>query len=301
MEELTDALGASFQVTKKENSIYAPHPRMQSYKQKTAYSGDQTTRRDRFLEMQKKKRFDYISHARKLALDEWSDEDDDKQEDDLEVEEMEIVSRIKPPKRYKDQLMLSEWLVDVPSDFEENWLMKICPVGKRNLVVAAKGRTCNYSKSGYCISSFSSALPGGNRSSCSGYTVLDCIYCEIEKTFYILDIMCWNQHPVYDCETEFRFFWLQSKMQDLPDKSEDATSNKFVVLPNCPCTKSDMVNELERNLTTRTDGVLFYHMKSLYTFGATPLVLWLKPDMLPNMLDIPLPQTTSSDMKEIGK
>ena len=32
--------------------------------------------------------------------------------------------------------MLSEWLEDRPSDFESNWFMVVCPVGKRCLVVA---------------------------------------------------------------------------------------------------------------------------------------------------------------------
>jgi len=31
-------------------------------------------------------------------------------------------------------------------------------------------------------------------------TILDCIYCELTKKFYILDIMCWRQQPLYDCD-----------------------------------------------------------------------------------------------------
>ena len=33
--------------------------------------------------------------------------------------------------------MLSEWLVDVPDDLVEEWFMVVCPMGKRNLVIAA--------------------------------------------------------------------------------------------------------------------------------------------------------------------
>ena len=33
--------------------------------------------------------------------------------------------------------MLSEWLVDVPDNLVDDWLMVICPVGKRNLVIAS--------------------------------------------------------------------------------------------------------------------------------------------------------------------
>lgn len=34
--------------------------------------------------------------------------------------------------------MLSEWLVDVPSDLEQEWVVVVCPVGKRALVVASR-------------------------------------------------------------------------------------------------------------------------------------------------------------------
>ena len=33
--------------------------------------------------------------------------------------------------------MLSEWLVDVPDDLVQEWVMVVCPMGKRNLVIAA--------------------------------------------------------------------------------------------------------------------------------------------------------------------
>lgn len=32
--------------------------------------------------------------------------------------------------------MLSEWLVDVPDDLVQEWFMVVCPLGKRNLVIA---------------------------------------------------------------------------------------------------------------------------------------------------------------------
>ena len=34
--------------------------------------------------------------------------------------------------------MLSEWLVDVPADFDTTYLTVPCPVGKRSLVVSAR-------------------------------------------------------------------------------------------------------------------------------------------------------------------
>lgn len=115
------------------------------------------------------------------------------------------------------------------------------------------------------------------------YTILDCIYSEMDRTYYILDVMCWRGHPVYDCpvrlpsnppaiqeclsnclssksgpqmyiffmsrcpsqgftflkkkkqfsclqllshqQTEFRFYWLQSKVQETDGLSEIAKRN----------------------------------------------------------------------------
>ena len=34
----------------------------------------------------------------------------------------------------------------------------------------------------------------------SDNVILDCIFHEVEKTFYVLDIMSWNGHPTYDSD-----------------------------------------------------------------------------------------------------
>lgn len=36
------------------------------------------------------------------------------------------------------------------------------------------------------------------------------------------------------------------------------------------------------------DGLLFYHHEASYTGGRTPLVGWLKPYMVPEVLNIPV-------------
>ncbi|TNN00403.1 hypothetical protein fugu_011649 [Takifugu bimaculatus] len=213
MDDLTAALSASFAVSKEHNSTAAPHPRLAQYKCKYSVL-EQSERRRRFLELQKSKRLNYVNHARRLADGDWAGSDSDGEEDmekqeegkreqDVSAEEegMEIERR-KLPKHYANQLMLSEWLVDVPAELDTDWLMVVCPVGKRSLIVASKGSTAAYTKSGYCVNRFPSLLPGGNRhNSAMGkdYTILDCIYSEVDRTFYILDVMCWRGHPVYDC------------------------------------------------------------------------------------------------------
>jgi len=39
--------------------------------------------------------------------------------------------RIEPEKSKINGMMLSEWMLDVPQDFTENWIMVPCPIGKR--------------------------------------------------------------------------------------------------------------------------------------------------------------------------
>jgi len=42
------------------------------------------------------------------------------------------------------------------------------------------------------------------------------------------------------------------------------------------------------------DGLLFYHKEARYTPGQSPLVLWLKTYMLPEILGIPIPEWIQS-------
>lgn len=41
---------------------------------------------------------------------------------------------------------------------------------------------------------------------------------------------------------------------------------------------------------TQFDGCLFYHKQAHYTFGASPLVVWLKPYMVGEMIGIDIPE-----------
>ncbi|CAK6954435.1 snurportin-1 [Scomber scombrus] len=305
MDDLTQALSASFAVSKESNSTACPHPRLAQYKSKYSVL-EQSERRRRFLELQKSKRLNYVNHARRLADGDWTGADSDgeedmekkeegeqEQDDKAEEEGMEIERR-KLPKHYANQLMLSEWLVDVPSELDTEWTMVVCPVGKRSLIVASKGSTAAYTKSGYCVNRFPSLLPGGNRhNSAMGkdYTILDCIYSEVDRTYYILDVMCWRGHPVYDCTTQFRFYWLQSKVQETDGLSEIAKRNpfRFVSLQNTDCTAESIKKALAAEYNFSVDGLLFYHQQTHYTPGSTPLVGWLRPYMVTDILGIEVP------------
>ena len=47
------------------------------------------------------------------------------------------------------------------------------------------------------------------------------------------------------------------------------------------------------NTTIELDGLMFYHKKTAYTSGETPLVGWLKPFMVPEVLGVSIPAWVS--------
>lgn len=52
--------------------------------------------------------------------------------------EVDKVPRNKNKSYFKNKLTFTEWLVDIPTDLEQNWYVKFCPYGHRCLVVAEK-------------------------------------------------------------------------------------------------------------------------------------------------------------------
>lgn len=297
-DDILQAFSAGLSVSKEKNDSTLLHPRFDDYKGRYFKSGDQAYRRGEVLERQKKKRFDAANYARKLA-------EGDLEEEEFEEAVMEIEhSGNKKGKRfnpYKNQLMLSEWIVDPPSDLEKNWIMVICPVGKRLLVVANKGYTSAYTKSGYLFNSFPSWLPGGSFKTCgknsnkfSNFTILDCIYDEVNRTYWMIDLMCYQGNPIYDSDVEFRFFWLHSKLiEDCPEVREQSKSNPFKFIPcdNVSCDADSISSAITDMHPFDIDGVLFYHKSSHYQPGRTPLVGWLKPYMIPSILGVTVPQS----------
>ncbi|NXF07843.1 SPN1 protein, partial [Smithornis capensis] len=295
MEELSAALAAAVGLAG-PLSPAAPHPRLAAYKPRGGPG--QAERRQHLLRIQKERRLDYVNHARRLAEDDWAgvESEGEKEGEDAVEEEMDVDAGKKLPKRYANQLMLSEWLVDVPLDLEQEWVVVVCPVGKRALIVASRGTTAAYTKSGFCVNRFPSLLPGGNRHNSSSekvYSILDCIYNEAQQTYYILDVMCWRGHPVYDCQTDFRFFWLSSKIQEEEGLGEKSRINpyKFVGLQNFPCSSDSLCELLAMDFPFEVDGLLFYHRQTHYTPGSTPLVGWLRPYMVPEILGLAVPST----------
>lgn len=187
--------------------------------------------------------------------------------------------------------MLSEWLVDVPPDFEENWFAVIVPLGRRSLVVSARKTTSAYSRAGALLNNFPSLLPGGSKQSHRlqrDYCILDCIFHEPSQSYYILDVMCWAGHPVYDSDVVFRIFWKEQKLKECGGASTYSRINPlpFLDLPYYPCTKASLSKILSQKPPFEVDGLLFIHKQCRYILGRTPLAVWLKPHMIKDILGV---------------
>jgi len=323
MDSLLDSLESGFSVTKTEEGSYSTgkkHPRFDQYKTKGESDNSQNSRRKQFLERQKSKRCDAQLLARKIAEDNLSDIEATEDGVDEQYEEASTVNAFttsglcsyssRPRKQHKTpRLMLSEWLVDVPEDFETSCYVMPCPVGKRNLVTASQGYCSAWTKFGVKVQyEFESELPHGNRRNCTkyqkyAYTILDCVYSPPENKYYCLDLLCWNGHPFLDCETEFRFFWLQTKFQEHPEITRKSKFNRspFEILPFFPCTADGIRNAITYFPPQKLDGLWFFHKQTHYTLGVTPLVGWLKPHMVPKILNVEIPPEYSEEQAQLNK
>jgi len=300
--ELTKSLASSnFEVSK--SSQYdpnKPHPRFSQYKNKNRPS-DQDGRRQKLLEHQKSRRTDAINIARALVIGELEDESDEDEETATESMDTYVVKeyyekKIRVRKSYKKQLMLSEWLVQVPDDLFRNWTMVAVPVGKRALIVSGQGTTKHFSRGGAFINQFPSHLPGGCRKQRTwkqSHALLDAIYVETSRTYYILDIIAWNELAFYDCDTMFRFHWLNRKLLEENTQCHQRSSvNPYIIKPlrQYLTDKQSLAKELTNQdfpyFDETLDGLLFYHNMLHYMPGHTPLVGWLKAYMVPEILGI---------------
>ncbi|KAJ9576479.1 hypothetical protein L9F63_006692 [Diploptera punctata] len=218
-----------------ESSLKECNPRLAQYKSKNL--PNQEERRQSLLEQQKKNRDESFNASRGLIEELVTSE-----QDAMEWTSSKFKPRIQ--KLYTNRLMFSEWLKQVPGDLSQVWYLVPCPVGRRALVVASGGETRSYTKAGIQTATFNSALPGGNPEESKGCTILDCIWSRYNHAYYILDVLAWSNQPMLDCETEFRFFWLKSKLGEMPSLSEKSDDNPypFILLEYHSCDQSVMTN-----------------------------------------------------------
>ncbi|KAG9062871.1 hypothetical protein KI688_005178 [Linnemannia hyalina] len=121
---------------------------------------------------------------------------------------------------FRDQMMMPETMTDIPTDLDTSYYIVPLPIGHRCFVISADGKTTARLPSGQLlVAAFESCLPAGSNqyrdNRRSDYCILDCVYSSVTRTFWTIDIMCWRGHPVYECETEFRFWWLRGKLAEI--------------------------------------------------------------------------------------
>ncbi|KAL4718586.1 hypothetical protein ACJJTC_018947 [Scirpophaga incertulas] len=142
--------------------------------------------------------------------------------------------------------MMSEWMIEKPLDLAAEWYVTPCPKARRVLVVANRNKTKCYSKYGRFKFMTNTALPGGSpftmKNTREVYCVLDCFYDETSRTMYVLDLLAWNNQPMTDCETEFRYFWLQSQFAENTELGIISKRNcvRFIVLPKVCCSPEEL-------------------------------------------------------------
>ncbi|RCH81417.1 hypothetical protein CU098_007367, partial [Rhizopus stolonifer] len=260
--------------------------------------------------------------ARQLALGDTNDSDDEEEDEEDEEhiaqlhkrsrdedEEMEEISTTKLFKKniykkknnsnkkkkniYADQIMYAEYFEMMPSNLFQDWVMMICPVGKRCLVTSGGGQTIARSRRGHLLNRFQSVLPNGSSSNrSSDFCILDCVYDAVHWTFYVLDVMCWRGYPIYDCDTNFRHFWLQTRIGPHEFDRPDYHNQFYKFKPLKPVLTTELaavVHDPEGYLKQQhdddypIDGLLFYHQQARYQGGSTPLVGWVPRDSMSNL------------------
>ncbi|CAF3832781.1 unnamed protein product [Rotaria sp. Silwood1] len=221
---------------------------------------DQIERRSEVLKRQKEKREQKLSQLRFLTNDNETIENNKPQW---------------PPRQHRKKtsftcpigMMLAEWLFTAPEDIS-SWFAIPCPRGQRCLVVVQSHRTQVYGKHGNLIWTMFTKLPK--------QTILYCIYDNRSSIYHIIDIIMWNgQDYSTQIECQCRFYMLTSLNGD------SRLNEHFQIL-------NRTILDNKQDLIEAEDGYLFYHPLGFYESGYSPLVCWLKPFMIEEILGIKL-------------
>ncbi|KAK6920534.1 hypothetical protein RJ641_014212 [Dillenia turbinata] len=317
----------------------APHDLRRPFKRPAI--SDQQRRRELTLLRQNQSRCDAQNHARFLASSvlalhsqsqspepifespiveheletEVDSEPETVQHRELDVRQASKLGGSGARKWFAKQLMLPEWMIDVPDRFIHDWYVFARPAGKRCFVVSSNGTTVSRLRNGSILHHFPSALPNGartkdNSGSAQSYSILDCIFHESDQTYYVIDMVCWQGYSLYDCTAEFRFFWLNSKLAETRacDPPSHYHKYKFSSVPVYNCDETGLLS-VHRGATPYVkDGLLFYNKHAHYQTGNTPLTLvWKDENCSQYVIDtdskgqIPSQQQVVLELQDDGK
>uniref|UniRef100_A0AAG5D838 Snurportin-1 n=1 Tax=Anopheles atroparvus TaxID=41427 RepID=A0AAG5D838_ANOAO len=258
----------------------------------------QEERRVRLLEKQKQSRQEELDAGRPGLLEELETHGDGPEDSmDCQDGQQQRVSKKRPKfitsKLFANKVQLSEWMHERPADLD-NWFAVPCPVGQRCLLVFRNRLAVAYNKRGRSIASIHTKLDHMR-----GTIVLDCVLAK-NRVFYILDALAFLQVDLVNCDCQFRFTWIESQFheKDLAHQfNAKATKEKggfqLSLLPVYDLARPDSLERCWARYpaftddSPRLDGFLFYHKQSHYVYGRTPLVTWLFPFMLNDVLKLP--------------
>ncbi|XP_039026364.1 uncharacterized protein LOC120159936 [Hibiscus syriacus] len=200
---------------------------------------------------------------------------------DLDVRRASTLRGPEVRKWFARQLILPEWMIDVPDRLSQDWYVLARPAGKRCFVVSSNGTTVSRQLNGSILHYFPSALPAGAKTrngsgSAQSYCILDFIFHESDQTYYVIDTVCWNGYSLYDCTVEFRFYWLNSKLEESCACNAPSHYHKFrfsaVSVYNCD--QSGLYAAYTGAVPYVKDGLLFYNKHAHYQTGNTLVLVW---------------------------
>ncbi|KAH3766181.1 m3G-cap-specific nuclear import receptor [Pelomyxa schiedti] len=217
----------------------------------------------------------------------------------------------KPPK-YMNQLMIPEPLRAIPGDLATMWCAVALPGGTRCLVISSHSSTVALRVNGYpLMQPFSSLLPNGSKESeekgKAQHTccILDCIFHRETLTFFVLDVMTWKDYSLYDCDTDFRFFWKYTKLGETRAQSRNPSVSPYVftILPHFQCTPEGLHSCRTDEMPFFRDKYFLYHRQGLYAFGETPtpLLCEVPKNVLAVLYSSDTPATTQINTTPLGK
>ncbi|KAJ1921529.1 hypothetical protein H4219_000566 [Mycoemilia scoparia] len=289
----------------------------------------QNIRRIQALELQQKRKWDLTALARRLTTTENDNsdendlsagsEDDHKYKKDssnstdqaMEIEGSSKNSGGKRKRKYV--LMIPEQIEEMPNQLHDMWLAIACPEGQRCIVTSSNGSTVCCDPFGNLLFRFSTLLPAGypTTSRPRDHCILDCVYITSSKTFYVIDMMSWGGHPIYDCTAEFRIeFWKTSRLSELASEVDRvknvapklATEYRFLPAPTVRCQNhmlatlinsnpselfevgNNNTNNSESRNIPRLDGLLLLHCEARYIPGISPLSCWIPQSALGQLI-----------------
>ncbi|ONK77249.1 uncharacterized protein A4U43_C02F4610 [Asparagus officinalis] len=314
----------------------APHDLRRPFKRPAI--SDQQRRREIALRRQNQQRSDSQNRARRLASsvvslqpepqpesepdieletenEAWLESDPKADKGELDVVEASKLKGAEARRWFARQLMLPEWMIDVPPNLDSDWYVFSRPSGKRCFVVSSNGTTVSRLRNGSILHRFPSSLPCGAKTrEMSGpahaYCILDCIFHELDQTYYVIDMLCWRGYSLYDCSAEFRFFWLNSKLGETGACNPPSKYHKyrFAAVPIYDCSEMGLQTAYAGAVPYAKDGLLFYNKHAHYQTGITPLALvWKDESCSQYVIDtdskgqVPAQQQVVLELQDDGK